>query len=308
VQYFLVRGDSAETVLQREEALKARLDTLIAAKRISGYQAISNWAPSAKTQAVRRALIEEKLLADGGPLQGIATQAGEDAQWIATTRNGLLAAGSPLTLDDFLKSPASEPWRHLWLGQTEGVYASIVALRGLASAAVPQVLLAAEGLDDVQWVDKVAEISSVLGRYRAYMSWVVLGAYAVVFALLFPRYRGRTWRVLAPTALASIATLALLGFASRTCSCSTSGADAAAGRRRRLRHLHAGASGPPRPHAVAGGRHVGREHDTVLWFVGPQLDPGVAGFRPDHAAGDCAGLAHCSLFWLHQRKQACLKQ
>jgi predicted exporter len=215
VQYFLVRGDSAETVLRCEEALKARLDTLIAAKRISGYQAISNWAPSANTQAARRALIEAKLLADGGPLQGIAAQAGEDARWIAATRDGLLAAGAPLTLDDFLKSPASEPWRHLWLGQTEGVYASIVALRGLSSAAVPQVLLAAEGLDGVQWVDKVAEISSVLGRYRAYMSWVVLGAYVVVFALLFPRYRGRTWRVLAPTALASIATLALLGFASQ---------------------------------------------------------------------------------------------
>ncbi len=59
---------------------------------------------------------------------------------------------------------------------------------------------AASGLDGVQWVDKVAEISSVLGRYRAYMGWVVLGAYVVVFAVLFPRYRGRTWRVLAPTA------------------------------------------------------------------------------------------------------------
>jgi predicted exporter len=215
VQYFLVRGDSSETVLQREEALKARLDTLIAAKRISGYQAMSNWVPSAKTQAARRALIEEKLLADGGPLQGIATQTGEDAQWIAATRKGLLAGAAPLTLDDFLKAPASDPWRHLWLGRTEGVHASIVALRGLSSAAVPQVLLAAEGLDGVQWVDKVAEISSVLGRYRVYMSWVVLGAYAVVFALLFARYRGRTWRVLAPTALASIATLALLGFASQ---------------------------------------------------------------------------------------------
>jgi predicted exporter len=215
VQYFLVRGDSSETVLQREEALKARLDTLIAAKRISGYQAMSNWVPSAKTQAARRALIEETLLADGGPLQGIATQTGEDAQWVAATRKGLLAAAAPLTLDDFLKAPASDPWRHLWLGRTEGVYASIVALRGLSSTAVPQVLLAAEGLDGVQWVDKVAEISSVLGRYRVYMSWVVLGAYAVVFALLFARYRGRTWRVLAPTALASIATLALLGFASQ---------------------------------------------------------------------------------------------
>lgn len=218
VQYFLVRGDSDETVLQREEALKARLDKLIAAQRISGYQAVSNWVPSAKTQAARRALVEEKLLSAGGPLHGIAAQAGEDAAWIEATRAGLLAAAAPLTLDDFLKSPASEPWRHLWLGGKDGMdgsHASIVALRGLGSAAVPQVLLAADGLEGVQWVDKVAEISSVLGRYRVYMGWVVLGAYAVVFALLLPRYRGRTWRVLAPTALASIATLALLGFASQ---------------------------------------------------------------------------------------------
>lgn len=215
VQYFLVRGDSVETVLQREEALKARLDAMVAARRISGYQAMSNWVPSARTQSARRQLIEEKLLAAGGPLQAIAAQTGEDAQWAAATAAGLRSAAAPLTLDDFLKTPASEPWRHLWLGDVKGVYASIVALRGLSGAAAPQVQLAADGLQGVQWVDKVAEISSVLGRYRQYMSWVVLGAYAVVFALLFPRYRRRTWRVLAPTALASIATLALLGFAAQ---------------------------------------------------------------------------------------------
>lgn len=215
VQYFLVRGPSAEVVLQREEALKAKLDKLIAAGGITGYQAVSNWVPSARAQAERRALIEQKLLADDGPLQGLAKQTGEDAQWIAETRAGLLAAGAPLTPDDFLKSPASEPSRHLWLGDTGGVYASIVALRGLGRTAVPDVMRSADGLQGVQWVDKVAEISSVLGRYRENMSWVVLGAYALVFAMLFPRYRGRTWRVLAPTALASVATLAVLGFASQ---------------------------------------------------------------------------------------------
>jgi predicted exporter len=212
VQYFLVRGDSVEQMLQREELLKARLDSFIATQRISGYQAMSNWVPSARTQTARRALIEEKLLANGGPLQGIAAQTGEDAQWVAAARANLLSAATPLSLDDFLKSPASEPWRHLWLGESNGVYASIVALRGMSNASASQVLLAAEGLDGVQWVDKVAEISSVLGRYRQDMSWVVLGAYAVVFALLFPRYRGRTWRVLAPTALASVTTLAVLGY------------------------------------------------------------------------------------------------
>lgn len=212
VQYFLVRAASVEELLQREEALKARLDSFIAEKRISGYQAISNWVPSARTQGARRALIEEKLLADGGPLQGIAAQTGEDAQWVAATRNRLLAAAAPLSLDGFLQSPASEPWRHLWLGENNGVHASIVALRGMSNASASQVLLAAQGLDGVQWVDKVAEISSVLGRYRQDMSWVVLGAYLVVLALLFRRYRGRTWRVLAPTALASVTTLAVFGY------------------------------------------------------------------------------------------------
>jgi predicted exporter len=60
---------------------------------------------------------------------------------------------------------------------------------------------------------QVGEISSVLGRYRKTMGWVVLLSYFVVYGLLYPRYRRATWRVLAPTALASIATLALLGIA-----------------------------------------------------------------------------------------------
>ncbi|WP_093387953.1 MMPL family transporter [Rugamonas rubra] len=213
VQYFLVRGASAELVLQREEALKLRLDPLIAGRGISGYQAMSNWVPSARTQAARLALLEAKLLQDGGPLADLAGQTGAGADWIDATRAGLRAAGTPLTLDDFLRTPASEPWRHLWLGHTGGGYASIVALRGLDGKRAAQVSQAGAGIDGVQWVDKVAEISSVLGRYRQYMGWVVLGAYAVVFALLLPRYRRRTWRVLAPTALASVATLALLGFA-----------------------------------------------------------------------------------------------
>jgi len=72
---------------------------------------------------------------------------------------------------------------------------------------------AGTGLDGVQWVDKVGEISSVMDRYRKYMGWVVLVSYFAVYGLLYPRYRSATWRVLAPTALASLGTLALLGIA-----------------------------------------------------------------------------------------------
>ncbi len=213
VQFFLVRGASAEIVLQREELLKKRLDPLIAQHKISGYQAMSNWVPSAQTQDARRALLEDKLLKEGGPLAQLAAQVGEDQAWVATTRAHLLESGKPLTLDDFLKAPASEPWRHLWLGDRDGVTASIVALRGLGNADIALMQKTGAGMEGVQWVDKVDEISSVLGRYREYMSVVVLIAYVVVFGLLFSRYRRHTWRVLAPTALASITTLALLGFA-----------------------------------------------------------------------------------------------
>jgi predicted exporter len=214
VQFFLVRGNTAETVLQREETLKKRLDGLIAQNTITGYQALSNWVPSAQTQAVRRIMIGQKLLdVDGaeGALTRLATRLGEDSSWVATTRAHLLESGQPLTLDAFLASSASEPWRFLWLGEVDGSYASIVALRGTSNASLPLLQQAGVGLEGVQWVDKVDEISSVLGRYRQYMGWVVLASYLVVFGLLFPRYRGNAWRVLAPAAVASIATLAILG-------------------------------------------------------------------------------------------------
>ncbi|MBS0307363.1 MAG: transporter [Proteobacteria bacterium] len=210
VQFYLVRGDTAETVLQREEKLKQRLDGLIANKAISGYQAISNWVPSAATQAERQRLVYEKLLADGATLSAVAEKIGESPAWVQETRQHL-AAAEALTPAVFMQSPVSEPWRHLWLGKVDGVFAGIVALRGLNRAAVTDLSHAAEGLDGVQWVDKVGEISSVLGRYRQYMGKVLLFAYLAVFGLLYVRYGRAGWRVLAPTALASIATLALLG-------------------------------------------------------------------------------------------------
>ena len=134
---------------------------------------MSNWVPSEQTQNARRALLEEKLLRVGGPLEQLAVDIGEDKNWALATRAHLLESGSLLTMDAFLQSPASEPWRHLWLGQVNGVHASIVALRGLSFADLALMQGTAEGLEGVQWVDKVSEISSVLGRYRVYMGWVL---------------------------------------------------------------------------------------------------------------------------------------
>ncbi len=212
-QFFLLRGASVEALLQREETLKQRLDALVAQRHISGYHALSNWVPSARLQQSRRQAIEQTLLHDEGALAALGQKIGADQSWLNATRARLRAAALPITTEDFLKAPASQPWRYLWLGQVVDVHASIVALRGVSRQSLPALRQVAAGLEGIEWVDQVEEISVLLGDYRRYMGWVLLFSYLAVYGLLYPRYRRASWRVLAPTALASLLALAWLGMA-----------------------------------------------------------------------------------------------
>ena len=213
-QFYLLRGATAETVLQREEMLKQRLDRLIDNRQIGGYHAISNWVPSARLQAARRELIGQSVLEENGALATLAERLGEDRGWITATRARLLGASATIVPEDFLKTPASEPWRYLWIGKvTNDGYAAIVALRGVTKDSLPALERAGAEIEGVRWVDKVGEISAILGAYRRYMSWVLLFSYLAVYGLLYFRYRQDSWRVLAPTVLATIVTLTLLGIA-----------------------------------------------------------------------------------------------
>jgi len=215
-QFYLVRGDTAEQVLQREEQLKQRLQDLIGKKLISGVQAVSNWVPSQRQQHADRDLIAATLLTPQGPLAAIAAAIDEPAQWVQDMRQRLSAHAEPLLPQAFIDSPAGQPWRHLWLGKTGAQYAtqyaSIVAVRGLNDyRQLPLLAAAAAPADGVQWVDKVADISAVLHYYREYMTWALLAAYFTIFLLLTLRYRRAAWRAIAPPLLATLATLALFG-------------------------------------------------------------------------------------------------
>ncbi|HEV2613443.1 MAG TPA: MMPL family transporter [Gammaproteobacteria bacterium] len=199
VQFYLVRGDSEQMVLQREEALKLQLKT--------GYQAISDWVPSIQRQETNQLLIKQKLLFNHGPLDSLAQHIGENSTWSQKVKNNLLKSSTLLTPELFFNMPASQPLKFLWLGKINNTYASIVAVRGLNHVTHTDVTL-----QGVQWVDKISAISSVLGHYRKYMGHVILGAYGAILILLFTRYRFKAWRVLMPPALASLSTLAIFGF------------------------------------------------------------------------------------------------
>ncbi|MGL4603993.1 MAG: MMPL family transporter, partial [Iodobacter sp.] len=108
-QFYLIRGASAEIVLQQEEALKTRLDILKSQQVISGYQAVSDWVPSAAQQERNQALVQQVVFSPDGVLAKAGTALEESLTAPALNT-------PPLRIDRWLAAPVSEPLRHQWLG------------------------------------------------------------------------------------------------------------------------------------------------------------------------------------------------
>lgn len=205
-QFFVVQGRSQQQVLEREEALTARLRAIALAMgppSSLGVQAVSDWLPSLQRQRADAALLARRA-AELRPL--LATR-------LAQPVDATPAAAVELHPEAWLRSRASEPLRAQWLGQlganTDTVTATAVLLRGAESRETRDALAALQ-LDGVTWVDKVGEVSSLLGRYRELMLAVLALGYALTWVALAWRFGRASWRALAPTALASLITVALL--------------------------------------------------------------------------------------------------
>lgn len=205
-QFYLVQGGSEEEVLVREESLKLQLDGLRLSGGLSGYQAISDWVPSASRQATDAALVQQVVYGASGVRAVAMEKLGERAP--ATVAPARM---EPLRLETWLGAPVSEPFRQQWLGRFANGFASVVLLRGIDSAEkLSGAAQLATSVPGVRWVDTVSEVSGIMARYRYRMGGVIAISYCLVFAALSWRFGRRAWRALAPTALASALTLSLL--------------------------------------------------------------------------------------------------
>ncbi|SDR10650.1 Predicted exporter [Pseudoxanthomonas sp. CF385] len=202
-QFYLVQGRDAEQVLQREEQLVARLREAETKGLVGGHRALSDWLPSQRRQdedAALTARVEREVLTR------LSAATGE------TLARGEFAARS-LSLDTFLASPAALPVRHLWLGQVGQGMASVVMVNDLSRPdALATFAAQADDIEGVRWVDRTADISRLLQHYRRMMTGLLLAGVVVVFGVLAIRYRWQAWRVITPTLLAGVLTVALLGW------------------------------------------------------------------------------------------------
>ena len=206
-QFFVVEGADAQATLAAAEELGAALDGFIASGHLTGYDSVARWVPSAQRQATDRRRVRGALYGPDGALARVAAATGLDPSRLA-------AAEAP-TLDvaSWLADPVSMPFRHLWLGaQPGGGYATLVLVKGLGDAATAAALAGLAG-PGVRYVDKPAGISQLLRQQRERLALLLVAGYALAALLLWLRYRTDSWRVLAPTAIATLLVLAVHGLA-----------------------------------------------------------------------------------------------
>ncbi|MCE9687943.1 MMPL family transporter [Shewanella sp. AS16] len=213
-QFILARADSEQALLQRLEHLTPVLEQALAAGELGNFVSLSPYLPSTARQAENYALQAQIYLQH---LPQIGDALGLTDALLPTLRQAYLdAAGLEIHPLDLLHGPLAQDLADLWLapasaatGQTSE-YGAIIMLGGIADLPGLTQRLAYD--DKVQLVDKVAQISAVMGQYRRLtLGW--LGLALLMAALIFSLRFGFKLAcvVVAVPALAALLTLAALG-------------------------------------------------------------------------------------------------
>lgn len=200
-RFFFVRGDSHEQLLQAQERLGQKLDALVARGTLHSWQGLARALPSAQTQQRNRELLAQAYR-EQGVLPELMGELGFPPAVIAQRLSEFRAAPPALSAADFLRSAPGEPYRALMANG-----GALVMLAGVKDVAALQALDAPQ----TRFIDKVAESSALLTRYRQLATALLAGAYLLIGLLLALRYGARAApRMLAVPLLAALGTLAAL--------------------------------------------------------------------------------------------------
>jgi len=205
---FVVTGKDAQAVLEAEENLVGELDRLVSTGALGSFHAVTQSLPSIQRQRTDHQLLQENVYSAEGILPRIMQQLGFDSAAIDTERKQFVREPIPVLPERWLDDPASHLLRELWLGDRNGVFASVVTLGGASDLQILRGL----GLPNVRFVDRVQEISDTLTRYRHAVGALLAGAYLALAIVLALAFGARTSaRLLLPPAAASLVALATLG-------------------------------------------------------------------------------------------------
>lgn len=221
-QFLLVRAASEEALLQQLERVSPLLNAAIANQELGNYVSLSRYLPSHQRQDTAYRLQGEIYQTQ---IDTVLTNLGLDENLKPELQASYLAAKDQyIAPADFFKLEAGKQLAPLWLapngnatdyealndGGASAEHGAIVLLGGIQQIDALKARFA--NVQSVQLIDKVADISAVMGHYRLLtlkLLALALGIALLLFSLNFGIKKAAV--VVAVPALAALLTLATLG-------------------------------------------------------------------------------------------------
>jgi len=207
-QYFIVQAADQESLLQTEQRLSARLDTLIAQGQLRNFRAVSQWVnPASEQQALKATLATLSQQPQAwAPLHALGVP---DSALQAELKR---RQDQPvLTIEQSLRGTLAEPWRALWLGPDEqGRPSSMITMNGLQDPSVLPALT--QNIPGVSLVDQRSHINTLFAQTRLEAIVLKLLSYTVGFLILYRVFGTRpALRILLVPLSASLTVMSLSG-------------------------------------------------------------------------------------------------
>lgn len=211
-QFLLVRAPSEEALLQQLERVSPLLDAAIANQELGNYVSLSRYLPSQQKQDTAYLLQGEIYQTQ---LDTVLTTLGLDENLKPELKAAYLATKAEyITPAAFFTLEAGKQLAPLWLAPNEvnspTEHGAIILLGGIQQIDALKARFAHD--ESVQLIDKVADISAVMGHYRLLtlkLLALALGIALLLFSLNFGIKKAAV--VVAMPALAALLTLATLG-------------------------------------------------------------------------------------------------
>lgn len=211
-QYFLLTADTPELLLQHEENfIKESLAPLKNNKAISGWTATSDWVPSIAQQQKNYRIQKNTIYNESGLLTNFFASIGFLSDAVEQSRVLFNAAENNYFLPEQWITRARPDQALLWQGEFENQYVSIVGLRGIKDIAQLRDLETSH----ILFVDRVGDLSVLLGNLIRAAGAMLAAAYLVVACLLVVVYRRRSALLIVSvpllSTLLSLSLLTLMG-------------------------------------------------------------------------------------------------
>jgi len=186
-QFYLVTAASEQALLEAEELFLPELDELVEAQVIESYDAITNYLPSIKRQRLNYQLLTSSLYGETGVAMKFMAGAGFNDEAFSVVQKMLLASQYEYLLPAEWLRLASDEQSAFWLGDIGNVYASLITLYGVKDT--DALKHAASDVSDVIFVNKIDELTNIMGMQRESASLLLVAAYIAVMLLLLFYYR-----------------------------------------------------------------------------------------------------------------------